>query len=75
MLTDCNLVVTNIYSVKWYLLQNLIQPSPKNSSKLHFCCMRLSDLVSKFNIAANQCCVVVTFNKQHLGRFSLGRRQ
>ena len=61
MLTDSNLVVTNIYSsVQWYLLQNLIQPSRKNSSILHFCCMRLSDLVSKFKIAANQCCVVVT---------------
>jgi hypothetical protein len=32
MLTDSNFVVTNIYSsVKWYLLQNLIQPGKKNS--------------------------------------------
>jgi len=80
MLTDSNLVVTNIYSsVQWYLLQNLIQPSRKNSSILHFCCMRLSDLVSKFKIAANQCCVIVTyilsFNKEHLARFSLRPRQ
>ena len=44
MLTDSNLVVTNIYSsVQWYLLQNLIQPCRKNCSILHFCCMRLSD--------------------------------
>jgi hypothetical protein len=30
MLTESNLVVTNIHSsIKWHLLQNLIQPGPK----------------------------------------------
>lgn len=39
----------------------LLHPGPKTSSILHFCCIRLSDLVSKYKIAANQSCVVVTY--------------
>ena len=41
--------------------RHLLHPGPKTSSILHFYCIRLSYLVSKFKIAANQCCVVVTY--------------
>jgi hypothetical protein len=58
MLTDSNLVATNIYNLSSKIWSSLVQ---RNRSILHFCCMRLSDLVSKCKIATNQCCVMVTY--------------